>query len=226
MGRRRDRGSDKWATVTEAAEALGVTGQAIYNRIKASTIPYEQEIDEGTGRPSYRIDREWLEREVERKRGQGEVERVVEPHVDRGVAEVIATLGEMLETVAQESDARLIDAQNELVRTLAREVLEAVSRNREQVSEAVEHQERNVVEALNQLRRDLARVIERAEEEDRREREYQERNLELQRRNLEIQERTLARFEEMRAEAEAMRAERERAGETERRSWWRRMFGS
>lgn len=133
MGRSRDVGDPSFATVTETAEALGVTGQAIYNRIKANTIPYEQHVDEATGRPSYRIPREWLDREVQRRASSAPASSAELAHEGEvRAAEIIATFIQYAETIENNQTQ------------IYKQVREFVARAEEENRRESEYQERNL----------------------------------------------------------------------------------
>jgi len=200
MGRSRDVGEPGFATVTEASEALGVTGQAIYNRIKADTIPYEQHIDEATGRPSYRIPRDWLEREVERRKAMPEASRELDKQMNHRTEEVLLAFAEGVETIRAEVEIQHTKLEPLLVRVAGQ--LEAIK-----AAQAVMYKQSR--EALG-----------RAEEEGRREREYQQHNLELAKENRDLQRQTL----ELLSRVEQAERERAKQGKAERRSFWRRLF--
>lgn len=197
MGRSRDVGEHGFATVAEAAETLaavtpgGLSTQAIYNRINRGTIPYEQHLDQATGRASYRIPRDWLKAEVARRTSSG-----------------AATTAEL----AREGEARA----TEIIAALV-EHAGAIRGELETQHTKLEHLLGIIIERQQEMYEEMRRVLARAEEEDRREREYQERNIQLQERNLEL-------FEEMKADADAVKAQREKRGKTERRSFWRRLL--
>jgi excisionase family DNA binding protein len=55
MGRKREHGTREWLTVREVADILGVSLQAIYNRIHNGTIDFEQHVEESSGEVRYRI---------------------------------------------------------------------------------------------------------------------------------------------------------------------------
>lgn len=167
MGRSRDVGDPSFATVTETAEALGVTGQAIYNRIKANTIPYEQHVDEATGRPSYRIPREWLDREVQRRASSAPASSAELAHEGEvRAAEIIATFIQYAEAIRNEVEVQHTKIEPVLIELKGQ--LETIENNQTQIYKQVRE------------------FVARAEEENRRESEYQERNLQLQEENLKL----------------------------------------
>ena len=225
MGRPRESGSERWATVTEAAEALGITQQAIYNRIKAETIPYEQHIEEG--KPSYRIDRAWVNAEVARKRKgmPATVNDAQERTLD--ILTAVQSLGEHFIEELKSGDAKITGAIQEQVRQVVPRLdalagfLEKTLENQTKVMGNLEEMRNNQSELYKQIREATARAEEanrRAQEADLREREYQQENLELQRELRDL-------VKDARETAGVARRDREGAGQPERRSWWRRMFG-
>jgi excisionase family DNA binding protein len=208
VGRPREVGNEQWATVTEVAETLNVSYQAIRHRMERGTIPYEQHIDSETGRPHYRIPRSWLEEHLRKHdtpatRGDAE-ERT---------AELMAAFAEGVETIRGEVErqhTQLVPLSEQAVETQG-QMLE----NQQRVLNSLEAMQNAQNEMFRQVREATARL----EEADRREREYQMENLQLQRELRDL-------VKEARAESNRARAEREAAGERERRSWWRRLFGS
>ena len=235
MGRPREVGSEKWATVSEAAEALGVTYQAIRNRMNAGTIPYEQHV-EGS-RPHYRIRRDWLDREVKRKK-DGTPATVEDAHdrtqdlltaYEAGIAVIAGELRDAKDAIRRE-----IEIQHTQVVPLLETLIGLAEVMREaQAKQGGENQQ--IISNQQEFFKLLRRVIARAEEEDRREAEYQSRNLAIQEENqrlqrevLEVHQRLaeqLGRVEEAERErAERGRQERAEQEQPERRSFWRRFF--
>ena len=225
MGRPRDEGTERWATVTEAAEALGITQQAIYNRIKAETIPYEHHIEEG--KPSYRIDRAWVRAEAARKRKglPATVNDAQERTLD--ILTAVEGLGERFIKELKSGDAEITGAIQEQVRQVVPRLdalaglLEKALENQSRVMGNIEEMRNNQSEQYKQIREATARSEEaerRAQEADQREREYQQENLELNRELRDL-------VKDAREAAEAARRDREEASQPERRSWLRRMFG-
>jgi len=201
VGRSRDVGDVRFATVAEAAEALGVTAQAIYNRIKHRTIPYEQHIDEATARPSYRIPRDWLEREVARKVSSAPASSAELAHEgEMRAAEIIATFVEHAEAIRNEIEIQHTKLEPLLVKLGGQ--LEAIRANQ------------------GEMYKQIRTAVARAEEANRREREFQTSNLELAKENRDLQRQTL----ELLGRVEQAERERAEQGRAERRSFWRRLF--
>ena len=198
MGRPRDVGSEKWATVSECAEALGVTYQAIRNRMNAGTIPFEQHI-EGE-RPSYRIHREWLNAELARKGTPATFQDAHERTLD-----ILTAFHTGVEVIRHEVEVQ----HTQLVPLLEK---------------ALENQARMLgdLEAMRIAQDEMFKLIRsanaRLEEADRKEREYQQENLALQRELRDL-------VKEAREENTAARRERQNRGLPERRSWLRRFLG-
>ena len=81
-GRPKEVGDERYATLSEAADALGVSYNAIYRRVTDSrTIPSEQHIDE-SGKTIRLIPREWLDAEVARKAAPATVADTNETQLD------------------------------------------------------------------------------------------------------------------------------------------------
>jgi excisionase family DNA binding protein len=66
-GRPREHGEGDWLTIQQAADRLGVTYQAIYQRIQRGTIAYDEWIEEGERRPHLRIPLSAIDGNVESK---------------------------------------------------------------------------------------------------------------------------------------------------------------
>ena len=212
-GRPRDVGDERFATVTEVAEALGVTYQAIRNRMKAGTTPYEEHIE--GGRPSYRIPRSWLDAELKKKGTAVTVEEAHERTLD------ILT--------AFQAGVEVIRNEVEVQHTQLVPLLEKTLENQARMLGNLQEMKTNQGELYKQIRETTARAAEanrRAAEADQREREFQEDNLKLARENRDLQRELRDLVKEAREENAIARKEREVAGEPERRSWLRRMFGS
>lgn len=214
MGRSRDIGDERWATVTETAEALGVTGQAIYNRIRAKTIPFDEQIDPTTGRHSYRINRDWLDAELARRERMPEDSRELDKQMSDRTEEIMLAFAEGVETIRREVERQ--HTQLVPLTKSAVEEIEAAKANQIRMLGTLEKIQVNQSEAFKVVRRAAASM----EETDRKETEFQRQNLELQRENLEIQRRLLAALDR----AEAAEEQRRQSGQAERRSFWRRLF--
>ena len=159
-GRPRDVGDERFATVTEAAEALGVTYQAVRSRMKAGTVPHEEHVIEG--RPSYRIPREWLNQEVSRK----------ESHATKAdTAEIDLMMGQRTQEALEHFDKGVevirheVEAQHTQVVPLLQKSLE----NQARVLGGLEALKIAQDETFKLMRSAAARL----EEADRREREFQ-----------------------------------------------------
>ena len=195
-GRPRDKGTEQWATVTEVAEALGVTYQAIRNRMKAGTCPYEEHIE--SGRPSYRIPRSWLDAELKKKGTAVTVEEAHERTLD-----ILTAFHAGVETRRHE-----VEVQHTQLVPLLQKALENQARQLGDIAEL----KNNQAELYKQTREANANAAEanrRAAEADEREREFQESNLELaaknhqlQREMLEASKETAEMLRQARAEAE------------------------
>ena len=235
MGRPRDVGGPGFVTITEAAEALGVTYQAIRNRMTAGTIPYEQHVE--GGRPSYRIPREWLEREVGRKKdgapatvedAQNRTQDLLTAY-EGGIERLVSGINEARDVIRQE-----VEIQHTRVVPLLETFVELAEAIREtQAKQGGENQQ--IIANQQEHFKLLREVVARAEEEDRREAEYQDRNIKIQEENQRLQREVLEVHQRLAdqlgrvEEAERQRAERgqqERAEQEqpERRSFWRRFF--
>lgn len=207
-GRPRDHGTDEWMTVREAADALRVTQQAIRNRIKAGTLDYDLQVEEGATKPSYRIRRAPIEAEAERKKDhttQGDLLRM-EDHSEARTESVLEAFDAGIERIA-----KAIENQEGELTELAEALREELVRLSGQL-EAIQHNQREVFE---EARKSEARV----QEAVRVEKEYQQQSLHNQRESLRL-------FQSLKDEADRMRAEREAIQTPERRSIWRRIFGS
>ena len=208
-GRPKEVGDERYATLSEAADALGVSYNAIYRRVTDSgTIPSEQHIDE-SGKTVRLIPREWLDAEVARKATPATVDDANERTMD-----LLQAFEQGVEIVRNE-----VETQHTQLVPLTEQALENQSEMREnqmRVLGALEEMKTAQGEMYKVVRRSVGRL----EEADRREREYQEENLQLQRELRDTQQELTAIFREMKAETEKQRQERER----ERRSWWRRLF--
>src|SRR5215218_983221 len=99
MGRPRETAPIGYVTVSEAAALLGVTVQAIYNRIKAGTIPYEKSLKRN-GQSCYYLSQEWIEQEKKEKAGR--VQRAPEAQTNLDdISEHLAALSEGQEELQQ-----------------------------------------------------------------------------------------------------------------------------
>jgi hypothetical protein len=206
-GRPRDTGTSEWMTVREAAEALGRTTQAIRNRIQQGSITYDVQLEEGK-QPAYRVLRHEVEEEAARRTEVATVE--VANERTRDIVQAFQAGIERLEASDERTRAEVETQHTQLV-----PLAEQMRSNQARMLGGIEEIKNQQAELYKLIREAMAR----AEEEDRREREYQQKNLELQRELRDL-------VKEARQENTKARQQREAQGLPERRSWLRRLLGS
>jgi hypothetical protein len=208
-GRPRDTSpsGSEWITVREAADLLQRTQQAIRNRIQQGSITYDVQLEEGK-QPAYRVLRSEVEEEAARRTEPATVE--VANERTRDIVEAFQAGIERLEASDERTRAEVETQHTQLV-----PLAEQMRANQARMLGGIEEIKNQQAELYKLIREAMAR----AEEEDRREREYQQKNLELQRELRDL-------VKEARQENTRARQQREAEGLPERRSWLRRLFGS
>lgn len=174
-------------TIREAAEALGVTQQAIRSRITNGTM--EQFVDPESG--GVRVRREVIEQEAAGKHGPatradtGEIDLLMQERTEFLVERLTDMGGQMLGALSDGDDkiTGAIESQISQVVPLLEALLAALAENAERQRRMLGRIE-ELKNAENEEHRLLRQVVARADEEDKREREYQRRNLEIQEENL------------------------------------------
>jgi excisionase family DNA binding protein len=155
LGRKREHGSRDWLTPREVADILGVSRQAIYNRIENKTIRFEQHIEEPSGEVRYLIPRGAVAPPANLAESDDRnAERAirVEDTVKLGVKEILQNQSAIIGLVRE-----MKEAQREAIDTL-----------KEQADTEKAYQQ-NVVSIMEDMRGLFKRESERQEERQRQE---------------------------------------------------------
>jgi predicted ArsR family transcriptional regulator len=131
-GRKPETAGEGYMTIQEAADALGITTNAIRGRLQRGTLEgrsYQRETSSGTIETRYEVLQSAVEKEL------AERSRLA---TREDVAGEVAPLGEEM-------------------RDLARQILSEIQANRETVSGSIRHRENAIVEAVNRMAEGLER---------------------------------------------------------------------